>query len=371
MSGAGRTGIAAVLVLALAGGLLSAAAGTGGTAATAATAAAPNLSPRQLAGLRVITGFEGRKVPKGLRRMISAGDVSGVILFSDNVGGRAQVRSLTRTLQRIPRPAKVDQPLLVMVDQEGGQVRRLPGPPKPSAEVVGRRGAASARKLGRATGKSLSGMGVNVNLAPVLDVPRRGGFIDQQQRGYSRKAGRVGRVGTAFAAGMQSRGVAATAKHFPGLGAARRTTDEQPVTLRLRRSVLRRVDEAPYRRFVRARGSLVMLSLARYPALGGGPAALSKRIATRELRVRLGFDGVTISDALGAPAATAVGGTAKVALRCARAGTDLLLYSDSGSAARAGRAIRKAIAAGSLPRARAQVSADRVLALRRGLRKNK
>jgi beta-N-acetylhexosaminidase len=170
---------------------------------------------------------------------------------------------------------------------------------------------------------------------------------------------------------MESQGVAATGKHFPGLGAARRTTDEQPVKLKLPRSTLRRVDEAPYKPFIAVRGSLVMLSLARYPALGGGPAALSKRIATRELRVRLGFDGVTISDALGAPAATAVGGTAEVALRCAKAGTDLLLYSDPGSAARASGAIRKAIAAGSLPRSRAQVSADRVLALRRGLGKNR
>ena len=366
MSGAGRASIALGLALAAAM-VLPAAAGSGGTAATTA---APSLSPRQLAGLRVIAGFEGRKVPKGLRKMISAGDVTGVILFSDNVGGRAQVRSLTRTLQRIPRPAKVNVPLLVMVDQEGGQVRRLPGPPKPSAEEVGRRGAGSARKLGRATGKSLAGMGVNVNLAPVLDIPRRGGFIDQQQRGYSRKAGRVGKIGSAFAAGMESRGVAATAKHFPGLGAARKTTDEQPVTLRLSRSTLRRVDEAPYRPYIAAEGSLVMLSLAKYPALGGGPAALSKRIATRELRVRLGFDGVSISDALGAPAATALGGTAKVALRCSGAGTDLLLYSDPGPAARASRAIRKAIAGGALPTGRAQVSADRVLALSHGLRKN-
>jgi beta-N-acetylhexosaminidase len=356
------------LALAAAAAALPATAGSWGTVTSAA---APNLTPRQLAGLRVIAGFDGRKVPKGLRRMISAGDVSGVILFSDNVGGRAQVRGLTRTLQNIPRPANVDQPLLVMADQEGGQVRRLPGPPKASAEEVGRRGARSARKLGRATGESLAGMGVNVNLAPVLDVPRRGGFIDQQQRGYSRKPGRVGKIGSAFAAGMESQGVAATGKHFPGLGAARRTTDEQPVKLKLPRSTLRRVDEAPYKPFIAVRGSLVMLSLARYPALGGGPAALSKRIATRELRVRLGFDGVTISDALGAPAATAVGGTAEVALRCAKAGTDLLLYSDPGSAARASGAIRKAIAAGSLPRSRAQVSADRVLALRRGLGKNR
>ena len=342
----------------------------GWTGESAGTAAAPSLNPRLLAGLRVIAGFEGRKVPRGLRTAISAGDISGVILFSDNVGGAEQVRSLARKLQSIPRPAAVDEPLLIMADQEGGLVRRLPGPPKPSAEVVGRFSAAAARKLGVAAGKSMRGMGVNVNLAPVLDVPRRGGFIEEQHRGYSRKAGRVGRIGGAFAAGMEAHGVAATAKHFPGLGAARETTDEHPVKLGLSRSTIRRVDEAPYRRFISAGGSLVMLSLAKYPALGGGPAALSKVIASRELRGRLGFSGVSISDALGAPAATAVGGTGKVAKRCARAGTDLLLYSDLGSALRGGRAVRKAIAGGSLSRGRAEKSAARIVALRKGLRKN-
>jgi beta-N-acetylhexosaminidase len=364
----GRVSVAAVAALAVAAG--SAGLATGGARDAVTSVAAPKLSPRLLAGLRVIAGLEGRKVPKGLRAAISAGDVSGLILFSDNVGGRKQVRGLTRELQSIPRPAAVDEPLLIMADQEGGLVRRLPGPPKPSAEVVGRRSRAAARKLGVAAGKSMRGMGVNVNLAPVLDVPRRGGFIEEQHRGYSRKAGRVGRIGSAFAAGMEARGVAATAKHFPGLGAARETTDEQPVKLGLSRSTIRRVDEAPYGPFISAGGSLVMLSLAKYPALGGGPAALSRAIASRELRGRLGFAGVSISDALGAPAATAVGGTGKVAKRCAGAGTDLLLYSDLGSALRGGRAVRKAIAAGSLSRGRAEKSAARIVALRNGLRKN-
>ena len=178
----------------------------------------------------------------------------------------------------------------------------------------------------------------------------------------------MGAIGSGFAAGMEARGVAATAKHFPGLGAARETTDEQPVKLGLSRATLRRVDEAPYRPFISAGGSLVMLSLAEYPALGGRPAALSKAIATRELRGRLGFGGVSISDALGAPAATAVGGTGKVAKRCAKAGTDLLLYSDLGSALRGGRAVRRAIASGSLSQGRAGKSAARILALRNGLR---
>ena len=360
MRRAGPCGLFAVLALALA--ILPA---WGGRDLELATQSA--LTPRQLAGLRVAAGFEGRKPPAQLKRMVSRGEIAGVILFSDNVGGRKAVRALTAKLQAIPRPAAVDEPLLVMVDQEGGLVRRLPGPPKPSAAEVGPRGAAFARKLGRATGDSLAGMGINVNLAPVLDVARRGGFIDDQKRAYAHKPGPVGKVGSAFAAGMEAEGIAATAKHFPGLGAATRTTDESPVKLRLSRSKLRHVDEAPYADFIAAGGSLVMLSMASYPALGGGPAALSKAVARRELRRHVGFGGVSITDALGTPAAAAVGGTAKVAVRAAKAGSDLLLYSDLGSAAQASLAVRRAIAGGSLPGGRAQKAADRVLSLRRGL----
>jgi beta-N-acetylhexosaminidase len=332
-----------------------------------ASAEPAQLSPRHLAGLRVVSGFEGRTPPRDLKRMVARGELAGVILFSDNVGGRKAVRRLTRRLQAIPRPAAVDEPLLVMVDQEGGLVRRLPGPPKPSAEEVGRRGARYARKLGRATGDSLTGMGVNVNLAPVLDVARRGGFIDDQDRAYGRKPGAVAKVGTAFAAGMEGRGVAATSKHFPGLGAARQSTDEQRVKLRLPRRVLRRRDEAPYRSYIEAGGSLVMLSMAVYPALGKGPAALSRRIASRELRRRLGFAGVSITDALDTPAAAAVGGIGKVARRAARAGTDVLLYAELSAASRASRALRRSIASGALKRARAERSANRILELRRDL----
>ncbi len=360
MNSQGRVAVAFAAVVAALGSP------AGDAARVDTSAAATQLSNRELAGVRVVSGFDGREPPAKLRRLIGNGDICGVILFSDNVVDRAQVRRLTDELQSIPRPASVDEPLLVMVDQEGGQVRRLPGPPKPSAAAVGRRGAAFARKLGEATGSSLAGMGVNVNLAPVLDVARPGGFIAAERRSFGRKPGLVAKVGTAFAKAMQGAGIAA-AKHFPGLGSARRSTDEQPVKVRLSRRILREVDERPYERYIAGGGSLVMLSMASYPALGPGPAALSKAIATRELRGRLGFKGVSVSDALGTPAAAAIGSTAKVAVRGAQAGTDLLLFGDLGEAARASHALRRALAAGVLPRDRAEASAARVLDLRGSL----
>ncbi len=109
---------------------------------------------------------------------------------------------------------------------------------------------------------------------------------------------------------------------------------------------------------------MVMLSTAIYPALSGQPAAFSREIATGELRGRLGFQGVSITDALGTASAHAVGGPAKTALAAARAGADLVLFTDVGDAARAQRALARGLTDGALDRTEFGQSVDRVLALR-------
>src|SRR6476469_7602249 len=277
------------------------------------------MSDEQLAGARVVTGFSGSHPPAALRQMISAGQISGVILFDGNVGGRSSVRSLTAELQSIPRPA-ASPPLLITVDQEGGLVRRLPGPPKPSARTIGARGAAFAERLGQATGESLRSMGINVDLAPVLDLGRPGRAIFDEGRTFARKPGAVSRIGVGFARGVAAGGVAATAKHFPGLGAARVNTDNAVQRIRLSAARLRSADELPYSSFVATGGPMVMLSTAIYPALSAGPAAFSREIATGELRERLGFQGVSITDALGTVSARKVGGPGRAAEAAAAAG---------------------------------------------------
>jgi len=323
-------------------------------------------SDDQLAGARVITGFPGHNPSPALRRMITAGQISGVILFDDNVGGRRSVRRLTAELQSIPRPA-ASPPLLITVDQEGGLVRRLPGPPKPSARSIGALGAGFAERLGRATGESLRSMGVNVDLAPVLDLGRPGRAIFDEGRTFARKPGAVSRIGVGFARGLAAGGVAATAKHFPGLGAARINTDNAVQRIRLPAAKLRRNDERPFASFVRAGGAMVMLGTAIYPALSGKPAALSRAIATGELRDRLGFSGVSITDALGSVSARAVGGPSRTAVAAAAAGTDLVLYTSLGDAAKAQGALAAGLRDDTLGRAEFEQSVSRVLALRAGL----
>lgn len=361
----------AVGFLALAG---CAAPGFGGSddapsGAAIARARAVELGDAQLVGQRLVAGFEGERVPNEVRRRIESGRLGGVVLFADNFDTRGEARRLLARLQRIPRPEGLRDPLLVMVDQEGGQVKRLPGPPTLSAEQMGAAGRSTCARQGERTGRMLSRVGVNVDLAPVLDVARPGGAIDQEDRSFGRRPRKVAACGTAFADGLESSDVAPTAKHFPGLGAATINTDEAVQRIELSKSKLRRFDEEPFARFARggAENRLVMISSAIYPAFSDRPAAFTSALASHELRGRLGFEGVSITDALETASTDAFGGPTQAAKLAARAGVDLLLFTDLDSAKDATGELRRLLRSGDASRNQFVGSVGRILALRAGL----
>jgi beta-N-acetylhexosaminidase len=289
------------------------------------------MSFEQLAGQRVIYSYAGYTPPASLLAVIRAGEVGGVILFSPNIADRAQIRSVIYGLQAAALASPVHRRLLILTDQEGGEIRRIPGAPALSEKQIGQSSdpSGAAGTAGREAGVNLNGIGVNVNLAPVLDVYRiPGNFIDQYQRSYSSNPTAVTQLGAAFIRAQQPTGVAATAKHFPGLGAATQSqnTDAGPVTLDLALPALRGVDEAPYRAAIAAGVKLIMSSWAIYPALDPTrPAGLSPLILRHELRDRLNFRGVTITDGIDAGAVTPYGSLAHRSFLAAAAGEDLIL----------------------------------------------
>ncbi len=335
-----------------------------------AQARAARLSDSELVGQRLVAGFAGESIPDDLRRSIGDGLLGGVVLFDENFDGQAGARRLIAELQSIPRPRGLAAPLLVMLDQEGGLVRRLPGPPAASAERMGAGGTPECRRQGAETAAMLKRAGVNVDLAPVLDVARAGGALDLEQRSFGRDPDTVASCAGAFAAALERGGVAPTAKHFPGLGAARVNTDDAVQRIDLGRSTLRGVDERPYRGFAGAGsgGRLVMLSSAVYPAFSELPAALSRELASDELRGRLGFEGPSITDALETASTEAVGGSTAAAKLAARAGTDLMLFTDLGDARRAAKPLRAMLRSSAATRREYIESVGRVLALRERLR---
>jgi beta-N-acetylhexosaminidase len=201
----------------------------------------------------------------------------------------------------------------------------------------------------------------------VLDVGRPGWVIAETERSFGVTAARVSATAVPFAKALQAGGIVATAKHFPGFGAATENTDFSVERIDLSKRELRAIDEKPYAAFIAGGGGMVMLSTAIYPAFGPEPAALNRAIATGELGNRLGFEGVTITDALETPAVEHFGGTAKVAVAGARAGADLLLFARLGPAERARKALVDKLRAGGLDREEFEQATERVLDLRAGL----
>jgi beta-N-acetylhexosaminidase len=248
------------------------------------------LTPQQKAGLVVVSGLPA---PRG---------VAGVL-----------VRRWDRTERRPPGA-------LVFVDQEGGTVRAFPGlPPAPSAGSV--QSKAQAYAAGRSTGLALRRAGVQVDLAPVLDLSD--GPLGARQF-------RSPFFGVAFARGLAAGGAGACAKHFPGLGTLAVSTDRQPYV----RGHLRDADLAPYRAAVESDVPCVMVGHGVYPTLGPRRAVLEPA-TYRLLRKTLGFRGITITDSL----SVVHGRAAAWAPAAARAGADLLLLNNPGEAARAVRAL--------------------------------
>jgi len=316
----------------------------------------------RLAGQLVMSPMAGTTPGPALLQRIRAGEVGGVILFGSNIRSVDGLRALTQQLQRATS-AGGNPPLLVAVDQEGGAVRRVPrAPPELSAPELGRTSAPAVRRVGVLTGQALRAAGVNVDLAPVVDVPS-GPRSFMLARAFGSDPARVAALTSAFVAGIQSAGVAATAKHFPGLGTAIANTDAHRVTIRASRAdLLRRLQ--PFRAAIARGVDLVMVSNAVYSRLdpSGLPAVLSPRIVTGLLRGSLGFDGVVITDTLAAPGPATY---ADAPVRTIEAGGDVLLF--TGTEAEAGDGYAQLLAAvnsGKLTRARLEASYRRVVALK-------
>jgi beta-N-acetylhexosaminidase len=352
----------------------------GGLGLSRAAQAAPEgkpvkLTTAQLAGQRVIFSYPGATPPASLLDLIAAGQAGGVIFFGENITSLTQVAGVVAQLKEAHAASPVSSPLLLMTDQEGGIVRRLPGEPVLSEKQIGDSAdpVAGASAAGTGAGENLAGVGMNTNLAPVLDVFRQAGnFDDEFGRSYSMDPNVCAECGAAMVAAQQKLNVAATAKHFPGLGAATvdQNTDLGPVTLEVPLADLRSIDERPFRSAIAADVRMVMTSWAVYPALDPKlPSGLSPTIVEGELRRRLRFRGVTITDALEAGAIASFGTPAQCGVLAAQAGMDVLMCSarDVSEGQDTAAAIADALQHHALNPGHFEVALRRVLALRNSL----
>ena len=321
--------------------------------------AAGEVPTRQLVGERLFVRMNGTSPSPGFLRRVRRGEVGGVVLFGPNIRSRRQVRVLVVRLRRAARAGGVAEPLIA-IDQEGGVVKRLRSAP-PFRGAPAMRSVRVARAEGLATGRSLAALGIDVNFAPVVDVPASAAsFISS--RSFSRDPRAVRRLGGAFASGLSSGGVAGTFKHFPGLGSAPANTDFATAVVTAPQSRLER-ELLPYRG---ADVPLVMLSTAVYRGWDRRrPAAFSSRVVRGLLRDRLAYEGVVVTDDLETPAVRAFASPAEGAVRSVLAGADVaLVVRTEAGGRRAYAALLRAARSGRLTRERLEESHARVEALR-------
>jgi beta-N-acetylhexosaminidase len=289
---------------------------------------------------------------------IRHGKMGGVVLLGNGWLTRRTAATVTAELQQAA--CTRGEPLLIAVDQEGGIVRRLAwAPPTESPAEMSSPSVAHDQAAAAAT--ALHSVGIDVDFAPVVDTPgAAGNFLGS--RAFSRSRTWNASMARAFVGGLQQTGIAATAKHFPGLGLASGNTDNGRIVIRAAAWKLHQ-GLLPFQSAVRAGVKLVMVSTAVYPKLDGSkrPAAFSSTIINGLLRKKLGFQGVTVTDSLTAPAADRI---PHIATRAMLAGSDLLIFGAENASER-GYSTLLADKAGS-PRllARLTTAAARIRALK-------
>ena len=245
-----------------------------------------------------MVGIPGPRVDGVARELVRDLRVGGVILFARNIESPEQVWELTRDLQR-EALAATGRPLLLAVDQEGGRVQRLKAPFTiiPAARELGTtRTPEEVEYLARQVARELALVGLNVNLAPVLDVPRSPA-CPQWDRAYASDPETAANYAVAAIRGYMAGGIIPVAKHFPGLGDTMADSHEVLPTA-LSSDAEREADLLPFRQAVAAWVPMVMTAHLAVPEWDDRPATLSPVALQHWLRGRLGFGGVIITDDL-------------------------------------------------------------------------
>src|SRR5499425_1765290 len=256
------------------------------------------VSLRRQIGRLLIAGFNGSQVPVELRSLAREFGLGGVILFSRNIEAPEQVAELCYDAGRL----MPDLPLWVSIDQEGGRVARLKAPftEWPPMATLGRSGDLKlAERFARALAAELKAVGVTLDYAPVLDVHTNPKNPVIGDRALAEKAADVARFGAAIVRTLQSEGIAACGKHFPGHGDTTADSHHELPLVEHPPERLREVEWVPFKAAVEAGVAAIMTAHVFVPALDDArPATLSRRIVTDVLRRELPFDGVIFSDDL-------------------------------------------------------------------------
>jgi beta-N-acetylhexosaminidase len=322
-------------------------------------------------GQLLMVGFWGTTPSPEIIELIQRYHVGNVILFSRNIHDTPQVLKLTQQLQQIAKEAGQRYPLLIAIDQENGIVQRLGETATifPGNMALGAIGSEEiAREVAMATGNELKVLGINMNLAPVVDVNNNASNPVIGVRSFGEDPSLVARLGAAMVKGYRAAGILSCLKHFPGHGD---TTTDSHLSLPVIPYTLQRLETlelVPFRSGIEAGADSVMIAHIAFPALTEQntlPATLSSSIAQGLLREQLDFKGVILSDCMEMRAISDTFGTERAAVMALKAGIDLVLVSHEFKRQRASiEAIQAAIESHELTTQAVQQAAERVLKLK-------
>ncbi len=316
-------------------------------------------------GQLFMVGMPGAHLDDATENLIHEDHVGGIILFSRNIEDPLQLAALCSDLQAAASKA-LDPPLFLAVDQEGGRVARLKEPFRSFAgnAAIGmdEEPVKRAIEFATVTSKEMTVVGLNMNLAPVVDVQR--GEIEKHLAGrsFGEDPEVVAFLGRTVVRHLQQNGIMAVAKHFPGLGRADVDPHFHLPKINIDLEELERINFPPFAAAIEEGVCGIMTSHAIYPALDHErPATLSHTVLTKVLRERMGFKGLTITDDLEMGAIAADSSVAEGALKSFQAGADILLICKDQSHVRESLdALRQAVSKGTFPPSGSRQSLERI-----------
>lgn len=316
-------------------------------------------------GQMMMVGFDGFSPPAHILDWLESGRIGGVYLFARNIENPAQVKRLVDKCR-----AAAKRPILVGIDQEGGIVARLREgfSESPGAMALGAAGDPQlADDVAFMMGTELAALGLNWNFAPVADIAHQAANPSVGARSVGSDARLVSEMVAAQVRGFQRAGVAATVKHFPGLGNTVIDTHDDLATVKGPLDYLYQGDLLPFRAAIDADVACVMLTHVKYEALDAGlPATLSPRIVNGLLRTELGYQGAVCTDCMEMKAITRGFGAGESAVLAVKAGVDMPLFSHTRRHQEAAyEAVLAAVRSGRIAQTRIDESLARIRRLKR------
>ena len=326
---------------------------------------------RYALGQRLAVGFDGHAIPDEYRQMIREYKIGNAILFKRNVGSEEQLRELCTELRQLIM-AETGQEPFIMIDEECGSVSRLAhiGIPTPCAMAIGATGdPGNARIISNMIGEELRSLGINFDLAPVLDCFTNPDNTVCGNRCFAIDPDDVSRFGEAYIHGLQDAGIIACGKHFPGHGDTAVDSHLALPTVNKPMAEIERTELVPFRRAIRAGVDAIMSAHVIFPAVEGDrPATVSRMVLTGLLRQKLGFDGLIISDGMEMKAVLDLYGIPAGTLMALCAGVDIALVCHSAEdAIRTVRHLEKAWAEGTLTESNITEHHERILRYKSGI----